>query len=664
MGRIVVLDDQMVNMIAAGEVIERPASVLKELLENSLDAGARTIRVEVEDGGRRLIAVTDDGCGMDAEDLRAAFVPHATSKVRRVEDLHAIRTMGFRGEALASIAAVAQVTATSRPADSIEAYRLRIDCGQFEPVAPCPAAPGTTIEVRHLFAKLPGRRKFLRTANTEMGHVVEQFTRVALAHPELAMTLTHNGRPVHRLTGGADRSSRVRELLGRAVGEGLFEARRQEKDVTIHALLGPPATARATGQFQYVFVNGRYIRDRFISHAIREAYRGLVEPNKYPVVFLFLEMAPEAFDVNVHPAKTEVRFVNANLVHSQVLAVLRQTLLSRNLDAGGTLPKAAVPPPRPTDATLGDEEARRQRIARAMADFFQRHPGAGGSQAGGHGGPPAGMPRDSQGIRPSTMGPGGPPASGRPPASGGSHGATGAVAAGASAFGAGSPDTTDAGATVPESSGMLLPAEESVAGGTKITEGGKLPRLMQIHDSYIVVQTAEGFDIIDQHALHERILYERMCRKLAEGPLASQRLLVPEPLDVTESQVEAIASHRDLFARLGIEVVPFGPGTAAVQAFPAMLAGVDPAGFVRDILDRLADRELGLDAERLLHEVLDMAACKAAIKAGQRLGTEEIRQLLADKAVVERASRCPHGRPTTLRFTLAELEKQFKRTGF
>ncbi len=626
MGRIVVLDDQMVNMIAAGEVIERPASVLKELLENSIDAGGRCIRVDVEDGGCRLIAVADDGCGMDVEDIRTAFFPHATSKVRCTQDLHGVTTMGFRGEALASVAAVAQVTVTSRPADAVEGHRLRIDCGRFEEVRPCATAPGTTIEVRNLFAKLPARRKFLRTTNTEMGHISEQFTRVALAHPELDLTLTHNGRTLHRLTAGGGLVERIGELLGRAVADDLIEVRRQEKGMTLRALLGKPATARGTGQFQYVFLNRRYIRDRFISHAIREAYRGLIEPSKYPVVFLFLEMPPEAFDVNVHPAKVEVRFANANLVHSQVLAALRDKLLSMNLDAPGMLPKAPVPPPM-SGPPPGDDEARRQRIAQAMADFFQKRPSGGGQRPLEFRGGPSGS--RLSGPAPQEPAPSSFPTPARPE-----------------------------GTALPEPHGPST-ADQAPAGVP-----AEPSRLLQIHDSYILVQTPEGFDIVDQHALHERILYERLCRKLADGPLMSQRLLMPEILDVSDAQAEAIHAHAALFEKLGIEIAPFGPGTVAVQSFPALLADIDVAGFVRDLLDRLTAREAGLDAERLLHEVLDMAACKAAIKAGQPLSEAEMAQLLADKAVVERASRCPHGRPTTLRFTLAELEKQFKRTGF
>ncbi|MDO8302970.1 MAG: DNA mismatch repair endonuclease MutL, partial [Sedimentisphaerales bacterium] len=307
MGKIAVLDENMVNMIAAGEVVERPASVVKELLENSIDAGAKKIIVAIEDGGKRLISISDDGCGMDADDLTKAFVPHATRKIRTSDDLGHIATMGFRGEALASIASVAQVKAVSRQADSLEAACIEFDCGTKTAVSPCSGGYGTTIEVRNLFYKLPARQKFLRTANTEMSHITEQFTRIALAHCELDLTLSHNGKELYRLLGGQAIRQRIAALLSEQIANAMIEFSSSERGLEVVALLGRPDAARATSDYQYVFLNGRFIKDKFISHALKEAYRGLIEPGKFPVIFLFLQMPYTAYDVNVHPTKIEVR---------------------------------------------------------------------------------------------------------------------------------------------------------------------------------------------------------------------------------------------------------------------------------------------------------------------------------------------------------------------
>jgi len=591
MGQIRVLDQNMINMIAAGEVIERPASVVKELMENGIDAGATKITVSVEDGGRKLISASDNGCGMDAEDLAKAFESHATSKIKTSSDLHRIATLGFRGEALASIASVAQVRATSRMAGCAGANCIEIDCGARGKVSPCSADFGTTIQVRDLFYKLPARRKFLRTANTEMGYIGEQFTRMALASENLDLTLTHNGRQIHRLPGEQHLGRRIAELfpmLSIRTSNDLIEARISEKGLTIFALLGKPGISRTSNRFQYIFLNGRFIRDKFISHAIKEAYRGLLEPNRFPVVFLFIQMPCEDYDVNVHPTKIEVRFYNANLVHSQVLAALREKLLSADLETPGKLPPAS----RARDTSPGSASAAGQRIADAMAEFFRKH---------------------------------------RP-------------------------------VQVQQHIRFRPPSGAAISGVPPEKPGQYDKKFMQIHDSFIVAQTDEGFVIIDQHALHERILYEDLCKRIRSGKLQSQKLLIPESFEVSVSGGEAFESHAELIDRLGIELVPFGPRTMAVQGFPALLSNVQPVDFIQDLMDLLEHTDAGPDAEKLLEEVLNMVACKAAIKAGQRLTDSEIEQLLADRQEAESASRCPNGRPTTIAFSISELEKQFKRT--
>ncbi len=607
MGKIAVLDDNMINMIAAGEVIERPASVVKELLENSIDAGASKIVVEVEQGGRDLIRIIDNGSGMDAGDLALAFEPHATSKIRISDDLSGIRTMGFRGEALASIGSVAKVSVTSRTTDAIEAYAIQNDCGDKSEVRPCSGDVGTMIEVRNLFYKLPARQKFLKTPKTEMGHITEHFTRIALAHDDLDLTLCHNGREVYRLLSGQGVKDRIRVLFGQALAEDLLDTNRTERGMQIRALLAKPVAARASGKYQYLFLNRRFIRDRFVLHAVKEAYRGLMEPNKYPVVFLFMQMPPEDYDVNVHPTKTEVRFDNANLIHSQVLAVLRDKLLSSNLDVDGRAPAAK---PFSADHLSGfGAGQRKERIQQAMTDFFSK-------------------PASAQHQRNFSF------------------------------------SNTARGEPLPQtaqsSAAMSLPDMPAFEGSADWHS----KQFLQVHNSYILLQDKDGFVVIDQHALHERILYERMIKRLNEGNLPCQRLLMPHTFEVTNHQLQAYESQKDLFVKLGVEVEPFGPNTLAIQTFPTLLNKLDPVEFMIQTLDKMVEEGADTDSEKLVHEVLDMASCKAAIKAGQQLSDEEMKQLLKDKDIGQQTSRCPHGRPTTISFSLKELEKQFKRTGF
>ena len=591
MGQIAVLNQNMINMIAAGEVIERPASVVKELMENSIDAGATKITVSVGDGGKKLISITDNGCGMNAEDLTQAFEPHSTSKIKTSADLHGISTLGFRGEALASIASIAQVRAVSRMKDSTGANCIEIDCGDKGNVSPCSADYGTTIQIRDIFYKLPARRKFLRTANTEMGHITEQFTRIALANDNLDLTLVRNGKELYRLSDKDGLRRRIAELFpipSNDISENLIEAESKEKGLHVHVLMGKPLISRSNNRFQYVFLNGRFIRDKFISHAIKEAYRGLLEPSRLPVVFLFIHMPFEDYDVNVHPTKIEVRFYNANLVHSQILGAMREKLLGTNLEMPGKLPAIQHtentprhPPP-----------VRDSRIADAMAEFFRKHRPA--------------QTQQQLRFRPTS------------------------------------------------------PGRVHAVSHEKAAQYGR--KFMQIHDSFIVAQTEDGFVIIDQHALHESIIYEDLCRRIRESKFQSQRLLIPESFEVSVSGAEALKSNTELTDKLGIELVPFGPRTMAVQAFPSLLSGVQPVDFIQDLIDLLEHKDAKLDAKSLLDEVLNMAACKAAIKAGQKLTDGEIEQMLADKQNAESASRCPHGRPTTIKFSISDLEKQFKRT--
>ncbi len=586
MGRITVLDENMVNMIAAGEVIERPASVVKELVENSIDAGATKITVAVEDGGRKLISVTDNGCGMDAEDLSSAFEPHTTSKVKISDDLRAISTLGFRGEALASIASVAQVRAVSRINVELAGNSIEIDCGSKSELMPTSADVGTTIAVRDIFYKLPARRKFLKSANTEMSHIAEQFTRIALANTSIDFTLVHNGREMYRLTAEQGIRSRIAELFSPETADALLETESDEKGLHITAYLGKPAIAATSGRLQYIFLNGRFIRDKFISHAIKEAYRGSIDPSRFPAAFMFIRMPYEDYDVNVHPTKIEVRFYNANLVHSQILACIREKLLATDLDTMARAPQASVPTFR-----------RDNRITEAMEEFFRRHRPAGQRQI------------------PFTA------------------------------------DSAERNFRVTSANSTMQPAYAETS-----------RKFMQVHDSFIIAESDEGFVIIDQHALHERITYEHLRKRVGDNPLESQKLLVPESIQLSKAQLDVLENNSGLIEKLGIEIVPFGLKTVAIQSFPVLLSKAEPGDFIRDLTDILSEKGDTLDGDTLLDEVLHMAACRAAVKAGQKLTDGEIEQLLADKETIEHSSHCPHGRPSAIKFTLTELEKQFKRT--
>ena len=631
MSPIRVLPIHLVNKIAAGEVVERPASVVKELVENALDAGATRIDVAVEDGGRRLVQVTDNGGGMSAEDVALAFAPHATSKIAAEDDLFAIGTMGFRGEALASIASISHARIQSRRPEDDGGHEVTASGEEVAPVRPCPAAPGTTISVRDLFYNTPARRKFMRTANTEMGHVVEQLTRLALPHPHVAFTLSHNGRVVKDLPPAETTRQRAADLFGPELAEGLLSLLPRRGPVRVAGLIAPPAAARGSGKWQYLFLNGRYIRDRLLSHALREAFRGRIDPSRWPVALIFLQVPPGEVDVNVHPTKVEVRFRNGQIVHGELLAALTETLnrAELNPDAVVTrvqplpaptppLPGQTAPPVPAEEDAAGDEAtARRQESLRqALADFFKSVPPS--------------QPRLS------FPEPQGPPRPAPPRAAEHAPGP-----------------------------GPLLhtPPHEPANRPAEAAPPAPRPAAIQIHDSYIVSAVDDGLVIIDQHALHERVLYNELRSRLAEGRLTGQRMLIPASFPVTAGEADTLERHRELLGRLGIEVGAFGPDTMAVQQFPTLLAerGVRPVEFLRELLDRLGEDET-TGSEHLLEDILAVMSCKAAVKAGDPLTGEEIASLLAKARDLEKSSACPHGRPTTLRMTLKDLEKQFRRT--
>ena len=628
MPAISVLSAHLVNKIAAGEVVERPASVVKEIVENALDAGASVIDITVEDGGRRMISVRDNGSGMGADDLSRAFSPHATSKISEEEDLFNIRTMGFRGEALASISAVAHVHAVTRPKARGTGetpvlpdygFEIRAEGETIGPVRPAPAsAGGTTITVRDLFFNTPGRRKFMRTANTEFGHIVAQLTRLALPNCNAAFSLTHNDRLVHRLGEHQPLRSRIAELLGAELAGSLIELNSREAAVKITGMIAPPHQARTSTRWQYFFINGRYVRDRLLTHALKEAYRGLIEPARAPVAIIFIEIDPSEIDVNVHPTKIEVRFRNGQFVHSQLLAALKETLNKADI-----APSVDIGPPGAPD------DKRRESLKQAMADFFKSGP-----EAMNHHGPDFHPAREGQ-YAPSDF---------RPPAdSQAYHG-------------------------VPFRQQPITQVEEAFSEGPlrglcEQTPSRFPPRALQIHNAYIVMSTNDGLAIIDQHALHERIIFDELKNRLSNGRLTSQRLLIPETVEVGQADKAVLSERADMLERFGLDISEFGPGSVAVHALPSLLVErhVPAVEFVRDLLETLAEHP-SAGGDELLDCILATMACKAAVKAGESLTDDEIDSLLARRNESENPASCPHGRPTTLRLTLAELEKQFKRT--
>lgn len=621
------LPPSLVNRIAAGEVIERPASVVKELVENAVDAGATHVTVEVEDGGRELIRVIDDGGGIPPGEMLLAFASHATSKLCSDEDLFAIRTMGFRGEALASIGSVghARILSRTREPDAV-AYEIQNRGGELGDPQAAAGNPGTTVEVRHLFFNVPARRKFLKGTQTEYGYIAEQVLRTALPLPGIAFKLFHNGRLTLDLPAVGSPEERWLAAWPDDFREQRLPVDVRDAEVGLAGIIGLPELARPVAKYQHLYLNGRPIRDKFVQHALREAYRGLTEPGRHPAAVLLLTLPPHDVDVNVHPTKAEVRFRDSGRIHGLVLGAVRERLLGADL-----APRAVAATARPSL-----EPAARTNLQQQLADFFK-----------------AAQPAVTQPVLPLRPDPA--PAAAEPPAGQTLLSASAVPAERADADTLARPTDTRAGPASRETTPLPAP-ELPVA-----ADGG---RAIQLHNSYLVAETDDGMIIIDQHALHERVIFEELLARVTGGPLESQRLLIPIPLRASQRQIDLLEQVQPLLENLGIEVTVAGPDSVAVLAFPTFLHRLDPGEFVRELLERGEQELLDLTQEQLLHEVLDMMACKAAIKAGDPLTAGEITALLARKDLVERSSNCPHGRPTTLRLSLRDLEKQFKRTGF
>ncbi|HTU89838.1 MAG TPA: DNA mismatch repair endonuclease MutL [Gemmataceae bacterium] len=609
MPRIQQLPALVVNKIAAGEVIERPASVAKELLENAVDAGSRRIDVEIEQGGVDLIRVVDDGCGIVADDLPLAFASHATSKLASADDLFHIETLGFRGEALASIGGVAQVTLQSRPPEETCGAQIACHGGELGEVRPWNGSPGTRIEVRHLFYNTPVRRKFLRTPSTEMGHISEAFTRLALAHARsifesdvergiratgLHLTLRHNNKTVYDIPASTVLLDRIAAFFGPEVSNQLYAVQAHQGEATLTGYIADPACERGTARMQYLFVNGRWVRDRTLGHAIQEAYRGLLMTGRYAVTFLFLDLPPDQIDVNVHPTKAEVRFRESQALHHLVFSTIRQRLRAENLTARLQLPSTM----KPTE-TLGAPQA-----ATALD-------------------PP-----------PWSLVP--------PPAS--EHG----------------PALPFVSAQSPRISAPVEIAPQPVPPPQPI-EPHPPTKIIQLYDSYLVVETDEGMLVIDQHALHERILFEQIKRRIQSGPLETQPLLIPEPVELTAEQAARTLEHREALAELGLGIEDFGGGTLLLTSYPSLLGRRSPQTILRAVVDHLISKERAPSREVLFNDLMSLMACHAAVRAGDRLTPEQMAALVEQRQLADDTHHCPHGRPTALLFSRHDLERQFRR---
>ena len=572
MTAIRVLPELLISQIAAGEVVERPASVLKELLENSLDAGARAIQVTLEEGGLRRVQVEDDGAGLERDELALALARHATSKIASLDDLQGVATMGFRGEALASIASVSRLTLTSRTQDAGHAWAIRAEGSQQGAAEPAARAAGTTVLVEDLYFNTPARRKFMRTGQTEFGHCEEVLRRIALARPEIAFSLKHNGRVSLHLAkhSGAERAA---ALLGTEFTAASSPVEARAGSLRLHGLAGTPQSARPRADAQYLYVNGRFVRDRTLSHAVREAYRDTLHGERQPAYLLALELDPRAVDVNVHPAKTEVRFRDSGSVHQFVMHALKRVLSPTAAEAPVSYVRvAAAPGGGQPGLQLAQPAAAYQRFMAAAARADNAAPLPQAENA-----PPLGY------------------------------------------------------------------------------------ALAQLHGVYILAQNEAGLVLVDMHAAHERIVYERLKTGIDAGRVEQQQLLVPAAFRAEALEVALAEENSETLGRLGFEVAAAGPNELAVRAAPALLAGGDIVGLTRGVLKDLREYGATEVLKARQNELLATMACHAAVRANRALTVTEMNALLREMEATERAGSCNHGRPTWYQLTMADLDKLFLR---
>ena len=608
MTTIRLLPDQLISQIAAGEVVERPASVLKELLENALDAGATAVDIRIEAGGVKRIRVADDGQGIARDQLALALARHATSKIASLDDLENVASLGFRGEALASIASVARLTLTSRSHDSDLAHALT---GVETEPRPAALALGTTVEVEELFGNVPARRKFLKSEATEFAHCAESVRRIALSRPDVAFTLTHNGRVAQHLK-NESRAQRIAHVLGEEFAAGARAIELEAGPLTLAGLIGNPADAKLSRDAQYFFVNGRYVRDKVLQHAVRAAYADVLHGERQPSYALFITLPPAGVDVNVHPAKIEVRFRESQGIHQFVMRAVAAAL------AGSA---AEVPVPQAGVSEAGVPQAV---AAGAWRGMSAAAPAASGMTAAGA-------------FRPASL-------------FGAQAGQAQSQAAYYALFAGGAAQRALE-APAPSYLPAALPEGELPLGHA----------MAQLHGIYILAQNHAGLVLVDMHAAHERILYESFKSDLDAHRIASQPLLIPTAFNAERIEVATAADHADALTQLGFEITPLSDTSLAVRAVPALLADADAAALARDVLREL--REVGASDVLIRHrdELLSTMACHAAVRANRRLSLPEMDALLRRMEDTERSGQCNHGRPTWYQFALSDLDRLFMR---
>ena len=599
------LPDLLISQIAAGEVVERPASVLKELLENSLDAGSKVIQVHLEEGGVKLIRITDDGCGIARDELALALTRHATSKIASLDDLERVGTLGFRGEALASVASVARLSITSRERGASHAWKLRGEAlAEPEPAA---LMAGTIVEMRDLYFNTPARRKFLKSESTEFAHCADAVKRLALTRPDVAISLTHNGRNLFQLA-PADAPRRIADILG---DDFLGAAR------TIDAGAGPlsisgfaidPTRATDARDGQYVFVNGRFVRDKIISHALREAYRDVLHGSRQPAVCLFVNIDPALVDVNVHPAKTEVRFRDSRAMHQFVFHALQRTLAAP-VQAESTTPL----------------------IARSTTSH--EYPAAAAHQDN----------RPNFAYAP-------------PLRHQGTLGVAEPAATAYLAFARAAQDIGQSPAPRSEVAPQFQPAEGNDRDGPPLGYA-----LAQLHGIYILAQNARGLIVIDMHAAHERILYEKLKTAVDNRQIATQSLLIPAVFSADALDIAAVEEHAEALSELGFAIAPLGPNQLGVRAVPALLQSGDPAALAKSLIAELREHGITQLATARRNELLATMACHGAVRARRLLTVPEMNALLRQMEETERAGQCNHGRPTWTELSMDQLDKLFLR---
>ncbi len=658
------LPDQLISQIAAGEVVERPASVVKELLENALDAGASTLRILLDEGGVKRISITDDGYGIPETELPLALMRHATSKIRSLTELESVATLGFRGEALASIASVSEMSITSRTPGGPHAVKIDAQTGV---VAPAAGTQGTTIEVRELYFNTPARRKFLKSEQTELGHCLEMIRRAALARPDVAISVLHNGRAVEHWN-ATDPATRVAKILGETFAGAHLPLDERAGPLAVYGCAGLPTASRGRADQQYFFVNGRFVRDKLLTHAVRAAYEDVLHGERYPSYVLFLDLPPEAVDVNVHPSKIEVRFRDSRSIHQFVFHAV-QRALARHAGAS-------------PETTAGGHAAHLEARPAPGAGVLAQAGGLGGASVSSSfgGGFGTASVNSSFGGRPGSSGFGG---------SGSSSGfSAGASAASGNTWQRQARMTQgtlpvaqplalydalfgrkDVGAGTAQGS-TVLHAEDSAAhapspfGMPLDGAGAEQPlgfALGQIHGIYVLAQNTRGLVIVDMHAAHERILYEQFKNALAERSLAVQPLLIPLSMNASPIEVGVVEEEKATLEALGFDLAVLSPTSIAIRAVPALLKDADLQALARAVLADLHAYGGSRVLTERQHELLGTLACHHAVRANRRLTLEEMNALLRQMEATERADQCNHGRPTWYQLTLADLDRLFMR---